>query len=109
MPRKPPTFCPPGQPRYANARERKAAFDRTRPSRQARGYDSDWYRLRNAYIAAHPCCCMCGAPADDIDHIESIREHPELRLEWSNLRALCRHHHSQRTARDHGFARSRVE
>jgi 5-methylcytosine-specific restriction endonuclease McrA len=107
MPKKPPRFRPPGQVRYASERERKATLDRRRPSRQARGYDAAWFAVRNAYVAVHPFCCVpgCGAPADEVDHIASIRDRPDLRLEWSNLRALCRHHHSQRTARDHGFAR----
>jgi 5-methylcytosine-specific restriction endonuclease McrA len=45
--------------------------------------------------------------AIDVDHLLSVRQHPELRLTWSNLRSFCHSHHSARTARDQGFARPR--
>ncbi|WP_432206025.1 HNH endonuclease signature motif containing protein [Brucella rhizosphaerae] len=59
-------------------------------------------------MLANPYCTAdgCEAPATEADHIKSIKEAPELRLEWSNLRALCKSCHSRRTARDQGFARS---
>jgi 5-methylcytosine-specific restriction endonuclease McrA len=34
-----------------------------------------------------------------------VRDHPELRLAYSNCRALCASCHSRRTALDQGFAR----
>jgi 5-methylcytosine-specific restriction enzyme A len=40
-----------------------------------------------------------------VDHIYSIRERPELRLAEFNLRPYCKRHHSERTAREQGFAR----
>jgi hypothetical protein len=44
MPRRPPVFRPPHSPKpWASERERKAALDRTRPSRQQRGYDKAWF------------------------------------------------------------------
>jgi 5-methylcytosine-specific restriction protein A len=43
--------------------------------------------------------------AGEGDHLKSLAEYPELRLEWSNLRAFCRPCHSRRTAREQGFAR----
>jgi len=87
--------------------ERKRQLDRNRPSSSARGYDAAWRKLRAAFIRAHPVCQHpgCTAASLDADHIKSIAERPDLRLEWSNLRALCRSHHSSRTAKDQGFAR----
>jgi len=107
MPIKPPTFHPPGVNVWASERERKAMQDRARPSSQARGYDADWRTLRNRFMAAHPQCSEpgCDAPAQEVDHILSVRERPDLRLSWFNLRALCKTHHSARTAREQGFAR----
>jgi hypothetical protein len=54
-------------------------------------------------------CCVpgCGKPTTDADHIESVRDHPERRLDPSNLRPYCHPHHAQRTAREQGFARGR--
>jgi 5-methylcytosine-specific restriction protein A len=103
---KPPTFRRPGAPR--NEAERKAMYDHRRPSRVERGYDRDWLRVRAAFALAHPVCSEpgCDAPVEEVDHIEPIRNRPDLRLAWSNLRSFCRSHHSRRTAREQGFARS---
>lgn len=92
-------------------RERKAKHDATRASAAERGYDAAWRRVRRDFLAAHPMCCAagCNAPATDVDHILSIQERPDLRLSWSNLRPFCHSHHSQRTARDQGFARPKAE
>lgn len=65
-----------------------------------RGYDKDWYRLRWSFLQEHPACCVCGAKATHVDHIQSIRQAPHLRLEPSNLRSMCAPCHSRRTARD---------
>lgn len=70
-----------------------------RPSRTRRGYDEAWQRLRARFLRQHPLCA-CGAPSTDVDHIQTIRARPDLRLTWSNLRALCHACHSRRTALD---------
>ncbi|MDH4993308.1 HNH endonuclease [Aquamicrobium lusatiense] len=89
--------------------ERKAASDRARPSASRRGYDRAWQKLRKSFLLAFPTCSTdgCGKPATDVDHIQSIREAPHLRLKWSNLRAFCHSCHSRHTARTQGFARGR--
>lgn len=82
-----------------------------RLSRQARGYDAKWQKVRAAHLAKEPLCRFCmerhGRPesATEVDHILSIREAPHLRLVDSNLRSLCKPCHSQRTAREQGFAK----
>ena len=110
MPMRPPVHRPNGsraRTRDEAERERKARLDQQRPSSEARGYDSAWRAVRRQFLAAHPLCCVqaCGRPATDADHIQTIRERPDLRLHWSNLRPFCHAHHSERTARDQGFAR----
>lgn len=107
MPLKPPTFRPPGVNVWKNERERKAMHDRTRPTAEARGYDADWRRTRDRFIAANPLCSApgCGRLAEEVDHILSVRDRPDLRLSWFNLRVFCKSHHSERTAREQGFAR----
>jgi len=67
-----------------------------------RGYDGVWRRLRRSYLASAPICVFCEEQgriieATEVDHIRSIREAPELRLEWTNLQALCKRCHSRKT------------
>jgi 5-methylcytosine-specific restriction endonuclease McrA len=69
-----------------------------RPSTFARGYDKAWYRAKALYLRAHPRCVMCQAKATDVDHIKTIRERPDLRMNQTNWRALCHACHAQRTA-----------
>ena len=88
-------------------------FDQVRGSAAARGYDRAWRRCRGAFLKANPLCVFCQragrllTPATEADHIETIEDRPDLRLDWSNLRPLCKPCHSGRTARDQGFARPR--
>ncbi|MGK2287233.1 HNH endonuclease [Pedomonas sp. V897] len=100
-------------------RERKRRLDDRRLTAAQRGYDAAWRRLRDAVIVERGLRCdQCkriGAlwmrdatptmPVLEVDHIISVAERPDLRLEPSNLRVLCRPCHSRRTARDQGFAR----
>jgi 5-methylcytosine-specific restriction enzyme A len=116
MPVRAPVHRPHGtKPRAEAEAERKAAIDARRGSSADRGYDAAWRRCRALYLAAHPLCeCEdCGAgvkrvtPAEVVDHIRTVAEAPELRLSWSNLRAMAKACHDRRTARDQGFARGR--
>ncbi|MHB1651403.1 MAG: HNH endonuclease [Desulfitobacteriaceae bacterium] len=82
----------------------KAQLDRHRGSARERGYDGTWKRLRKMYLREHPLCEDCLEqgrlePATEVHHKEKVREHPELRLAISNLRALSKECHSRRTAR----------
>lgn len=101
-----PTFAKtPGQ-REAAERERQRRKDAGRPSSTERGYGDEWRKLRAAFIAEHPVCCVagCGKPTVDVDHIERLRDHPERRLDPAVLRPMCHAHHAQHTARTTGFA-----
>jgi 5-methylcytosine-specific restriction endonuclease McrA len=72
-------------------------------------YDSrEWRLLRAAHLELHPECEDCLAAgrreaASQVDHIQALRIRPDLALEPSNLRSLCRSCHSSRrlTERHH--------
>lgn len=84
------------------------AHDQQRGTSRERGYDKGWEQLRRRFLTKHPMCQVpgCGTHSIEVDHILPIRQWPELRLVWSNLRALCKHHHSQRTMTDQNAARA---
>jgi 5-methylcytosine-specific restriction protein A len=79
-----------------------------------RGYDAAWRKLRAAFLLEHPLCecdeCRSGegrvTVATVVDHIKPIATHPELRLVWSNLRAMSKPHHDAHTARTRGWGRA---
>jgi 5-methylcytosine-specific restriction protein A len=101
MPSAPPKHIPPGQ---KSTQQRMKEFDKQRGSTTARGYDEPWKRLRIAFLKRHPRCVECGAPANEVDHVKSVRDFPLLRLAWKNLQALCKPCHSRKTATTQGFA-----
>jgi 5-methylcytosine-specific restriction protein A len=93
--------------RFATAR------DKRRGKTKARGYGKDWQELRAWHLAKEPNCRTCALDgrirqAKMVDHIESIAEHPELRLDPANLQSLCWPCHNAKTNRvDGGFGRPR--
>jgi 5-methylcytosine-specific restriction endonuclease McrA len=104
MPRRAPMHRGIGQ---KSPEARKEAFEASRPRAHRRGYDGVWRALRARFLAMHPWCSEegCDAAATDVDHVVSVREAPERRLDWNNLRPLCHSHHSARTSRDHSWNR----
>ena len=67
---------------------------RGRATPAARGYDGAWMKLSLAYRRAHPLCERCEAAgrvtgATMVHHRQPIETHPQLRLVWENLEALC--------------------
>lgn len=113
MPNLPPRLCAicgtitPAGELCPHRKQAKVDWERRRGSASFRGYDGEWRRLRARFLSVHPDCEHpgCREQAREVDHVLSVRTHPHLRLEWSNLRALCKPHHSQRTAREQGFAK----
>lgn len=66
----------------------------------ARGYDRQWRNLRLRFLAEYPLCQNCiehdrVRPAVEVHHIKRIVDAPQLRLQWSNLRALCLECHAR--------------
>lgn len=95
-------ICPhPGCPNI-NCQEHARPVRRmdTRPSAARRGYDQKWRRIRAMFLKKHPSCVVCGAPATEVDHVLPLAEGGTN--EWSNLRSMCKSHHSQHTARSGG-------
>jgi 5-methylcytosine-specific restriction protein A len=77
--------------------------EKLRKSARERGYDSTWEKLRKIFLRENPLCQDCLdagklTPANEVHHIKKVKEHPELRLVKTNLRALCKACHNRRTA-----------
>jgi 5-methylcytosine-specific restriction protein A len=79
-----------------------------RGSAYSRGYNGRWDRFRTRYLREHPLCADCledplpglpPQPATEIHHVKKLRDFPDLKYKNSNLRGLCKRHHSMRTAR----------
>ncbi len=104
MPQRPPVHRTPGWKPFALDEHRLSQ----KRDRDNAIYDGAWRRLRAKFLAANPVCCVpgCGFPATEADHIVSVRECLQRRLDWSNLRGMCKPHHSARTAREQGWGRS---
>ena len=79
-----------------------------RLSSAKRGYDKDWLKVREKHLRINPFCTVCGERGNEVDHIKSIEEAPDLRLEPSNLRTLCKRHHSRRTVYDQGWHKGKT-
>lgn len=93
---------------HATSAERRERMDKLRGTSTDRGYDAEWRRLRALFLKRNPfCICGCGGKSTEVDHILSVAERPDLRLVWSNLRAMTKACHSRRTALEQGFARSK--
>ncbi|MFC0217820.1 HNH endonuclease [Pseudochelatococcus lubricantis] len=72
----------------------KAEADARRPNARERGYDSAWDKARASYLASHPTCIRCGAPATVVDHV--IPHRGDRALFWNkvNWQQLCVQCHS---------------
>lgn len=114
MPTKPPRLCGCGH-RVAPgilcpcerraATERKARFDRKRPSSSARGYTGSWEKARAAFLKRNPRCRVCGAEASVVDHVIPHRGDPARFWDEGNWQPLCRHHHNSAKQRSERQAR----
>ena len=83
--------------RYHGARteqQRKADFNKTRPSSWKAGYNARWNSLRAIHKARYPLCAHC------------LKGDTRLMYDESNLQSLCKSCHSRKTAtEDSGFSR----
>ncbi|MCL4399785.1 HNH endonuclease [Patescibacteria group bacterium] len=51
---------------------------------------SRWPEIREAHLAAHPLCEICGGTKKlNVHHILPFHLHPELELDFKNLITLC--------------------
>jgi 5-methylcytosine-specific restriction protein A len=60
-------------------------------------YGREWFKVRARHLRLNPRCQVCGAKASAVDHIQTVRVRPDLKLDPSNLQSLCDHHHSMLT------------
>ena len=94
-------------PQHVPLHDHNRHLRRREPSRQSaasRGYDHAWRKFRLAVLARTPLCQDCSAAgrvtaAVDVHHVELLRMRPDLRLDFSNVLALCHECHSARTGR----------
>jgi 5-methylcytosine-specific restriction protein A len=104
---------------FRTERQRIATLDRfqvlrgPRQSAWRRGYDAEWSELRAQHLLREPMCGRCAdrgvvRQAKVVDHIESIKQRPELRLVDTNLQSPCWPCHNAKTNRyDGGFGNKR--
>lgn len=84
-------------------RLKPATVSLSRGSSTARGYDHRWRRARKRYLAKNPLCVHCEAEgiytaANEVDHVIPHRGDQALFWDESNWQALCKPHHSAKTA-----------
>jgi len=84
--------------------EAERAYDKSRGSARARGYDSDWRKLRDRVLALSPLCRMCEERGETtlatmVDHIVPLNQ-GGARLDETNLQPLCAADHALKTGRD---------
>lgn len=81
------------------------------------GWEPDMVRLAkamdqeipiNATLRVLAALQQAGGQHLHVDHIKSIEQRPDLRLDLSNLRTLCNLCHNSRTAQDQGWGRGSV-
>jgi 5-methylcytosine-specific restriction protein A len=83
--------------------KRRHYAQHSRGTSAAQGYGPAWRRLRVAILQRDPICrdaSGCGRPSTDVDHIVA-RKHGGTD-DASNLRGLCKSHHSRKTAMQDG-------
>jgi len=67
-------------------------------SKPKRIYESvRWRKLRACKLRNEPLCRVCKKPANEVDHILPVREHPHLAWVWDNLQSLCGYCHRSKT------------
>jgi 5-methylcytosine-specific restriction protein A len=78
----------------ARARDRKARFDKKRPTARQRGYTVAWETESKAFLASNPICRRCDQPATVVDHIQPHKGAQRLFWNRTNWQPLCSHHHN---------------
>jgi len=98
------TDCPalvgPGESKCGEHRKPRAGY--IRPARHAFYGTAAWKRFRReALDILGRRCVECGSTDRiELDHIKSVEDRPDLALEITNVRPLCKRDHSSKTMRD---------
>ena len=82
-------------------------YERSRPNRNARGYNYRWRKERIAFLNRHPLCVEClkhdvVTKATEVDHIVPHKGNQELFWNSENWQALCKSCHSAKTNAERG-------
>ena len=83
---------------------RQATAEAKRGTAAQRGYDHQWRKVRQRFLARNPICGGCGAPSHHAHHIVPLKQ-GGARLDPSNLQALCHGCHNTAEARERREAR----
>ena len=81
---------------------RKEQWRDSRDSASKRGYDRLWRSWRLSYLQRFPLCEDCKAEgivhlAEEVHHLEKVKDRPDLMRTDDNCLSLCKSHHSART------------
>lgn len=103
------TYCPRHKveheaKRAAATKKSNTRYNRARPESDKFYGTSRWRKLSIYFRKRYPLCANCATedrvtPAQLVDHIEPLKERPDLATEWSNLRSLCHACHNRIGAR----------
>lgn len=95
--------------RYCDKHQKQVTkeYDQRRGSAAERGYNHEWRKARNRFLAEHPLCVMCEregklTPANVVDHIVPHKGDKVKFWDQLNWQGLCVHHHSLKTAKEDG-------
>lgn len=77
--------------------------ERSRETSAKRGYGYKWASARKGFLQRNPLCLHCQrdgrtVPATEVDHIIPHRGNQDLFWDVDNWQALCKSHHSRKTA-----------
>ena len=95
--------CSNTEPCPEHTDQRRKEYEKNRGPAHERGYDHQWRRVRQRYLSKHPMCEDCLERGDvteavDVHHKVPVKVDRGMRLDFSNLRALCRSCHRKREA-----------
>jgi 5-methylcytosine-specific restriction protein A len=88
-------FCP-------SHKQPTSEYEKKRNSINSKVYNTTWRRLRRLKLNNNPLCERCLAKgkviqAEEVDHVISVSQQPELLLVMDNLQSLCTPCHSKKT------------
>lgn len=91
------TYCTLHKARHAQ-QEQNRKRDWKGASRAGDYHNTQWYAMRAKAKKEHPYCAYCGSSQRlEVHHIKSVRLHPELMFDMSNLLVLCHSCHAIET------------
>ena len=66
---------------------------------------AQWQRVRRMVLHSQPLCAACAelgysTPSDVVDHIQPVRDRPDLAFTLDNLRGLCKLCHDSAKKRE---------